>query len=90
MKLETQEIGDFQCLCRSCNLRKSRWNQKEKNLGKRIPATEMLSLKYGELDLQGDETLNFNDPNRVLVLFGMIQWILWRKFFKKKILKFQN
>jgi hypothetical protein len=61
---ETQEKDDFQVLCNGCNLKKRSWNRKEMELRKRIPGTSIPLLEFfGVNFIEGDETLDLNDPN---------------------------
>lgn len=70
LKVETQTVEDFQPLCNACNLRKRQVCKKSKEEGKRYAATRIPMLAIFGIDfIEGDETLDVNDPNAMVGTF---------------------
>jgi hypothetical protein len=67
LKLETQNMDDFQCLCNGCNLKKREFSNKMKKTGKRIGVSDIIpSLAcYNDFNI-GDEKYDATDINALL------------------------
>lgn len=64
LNVNTQEVDDFQILCRHCNDQKRNCMVKTRNTGKRYGATRIPQLAYHGIDfIEGDETFDVNDIN---------------------------
>jgi hypothetical protein len=64
LNINTQTLGDFQCLCNHCNLQKRQVCIYTKQYKKRYGATNIPQLKIFDIDFTvGDDTLNINDVN---------------------------
>lgn len=67
LKLDTQLISDFQCLCNHCNLQKRQVAKDTRKSGKRYKATNIKSLNTFGIDfISGDESFDPNDPNAMV------------------------
>lgn len=67
LDVKTQEIEDFQILCKHCNDQKRQTYVDMKNTGIRYPATEIPSLKYLNIKyISGDEKYEENDFNTMI------------------------
>ena len=64
LDIETQEINDFQSLCRHCNSKKREVEKKTRETSIRYGATNIPSLAIFGIDfIEGAETINFEDIN---------------------------
>ncbi len=67
LELSTQQIGDFQPLCRHCNQQKRQSIVYTKETSKRYPATKIPQLSIFGVDyVCGDETYDPNDVNAMV------------------------
>lgn len=58
---KTQVVGDFQCLCNRCNLKKRQVSKVTRQTGKRQPAPRIPGLDYYTEFIEGDENYNPDD-----------------------------
>mgnify|MGYP001461460011 CR=1 FL=1 len=92
LNVKTQIPDDFQPLCNACNLRKREVCKKSKQLGKRFGATNIAQFaKFGIDFIEGDETLNLDDPNamRGTYWYDPVEFMeyVWN-YKQKKVFKF--
>jgi hypothetical protein len=67
LNIDTQIIDDFQPLCKHCNDKKRNCKEKMLQTNKRYGATNIPQFKHFGIDfIEGDETLDKNDPNTLV------------------------
>lgn len=67
LNIETQNVDDFQPLCKHCNCQKRQTYAEMKKTGIRYPATRIPAIGQFDIDyIKGNSNFDLNDPNTMI------------------------